>query len=445
MEAISNGVDDYLIEGLSFKLPGGSSYITDRRKCTYWASGSNIYKPLTGTKVVKFMINGEDGNWLDPSTIRIQFTLLNNSAAGKFVRPLGGPHLFFRRVRLMVQNQLAEDILDYNRFHQQMESLMPDNVRDNIDAEGFGYRWDDLQNRWAADYTTTTIPGIASGASQTVCFKLMSGITSQSKLIPIKFASLQIELEVVNNSDEAIITPGVINPDGTNVFTSTNTGTDWEINNVCVKCDVCTLDNALNNSYVEHLLAGKALPIKYTTYINQQSAITGNTVAVQVARAVSRLQSAFITLYKTPITPTILDKTAIKFYHPMAGTFNTAYDLEFQIQLGNKLLPEYPCKNISECFYHLKQTLNLPDWGLHSIGVDYKQYINNKFIFAMSFEKVPQSSWTGISTKSGQILIIKINANDKSTITGDIASLMYITLVSEQILEIRDTGCSVYD
>ena len=35
----------------------------------------------------------------------------------------------------MVQNQLAENILDYNRFHEMMFSLMPDNVRDNVDAE----------------------------------------------------------------------------------------------------------------------------------------------------------------------------------------------------------------------------------------------------------------------------------------------------------------------
>ena len=48
MESISNGVEDYLIDGLSFKLPLGSSYITDRRKSTFWASGSNIYKAEGG-------------------------------------------------------------------------------------------------------------------------------------------------------------------------------------------------------------------------------------------------------------------------------------------------------------------------------------------------------------------------------------------------------------
>ena len=59
----------------------------------------------------------------------------------------------------------------------------------------------------------------------------------------------------------------------------------------------------------------------------------------------------------------------------------------------------------------------------------------------MSFEKVPESSWTGTSTKSGQILLVKCSTADGSPI----ADQMYITLVSEQILEIRDVGVSVYD
>ena len=71
MESISNGVDDVRIDGLSFKLPPGSSYITDRRKSTCWASGSNIYKSEAGTKVVRFLLNGEDGTCLDPASIRV--------------------------------------------------------------------------------------------------------------------------------------------------------------------------------------------------------------------------------------------------------------------------------------------------------------------------------------------------------------------------------------
>jgi hypothetical protein len=62
------------------------------------------------------------------------------------------------------------------------------------------------------------------------------------------------------------------------------------------------------------------------------SAISGKTVAVQVARAVSRLQKCFITLYKNPTTETILDKQAIKFYHPMdqGNVYSTAHVWNFK-------------------------------------------------------------------------------------------------------------------
>ena len=95
----------------------------------------------------------------------------------------------------------------------------------------------------------------------------------------------------------------------------------------------------------------------------------------------------------------------------------------------------------------MKQTLNLHDYSLHSVGIDFDQYTSNKFIFAMSFEKMPQASWSGTNTISGQILLIKfkLNAVNTGTISGDIAQTMYITLQSENILDIRDVGCSILE
>ena len=102
------------------------------------------------------------------------------------------------------------------------------------------------------------------------------------------------------------------------------------------------------------MLSGKALPIKYSTFINQQSSVSGKTIAVQVARAVSRLQKCFITFYKNPggVAETILDKQAIELYHPMGDNsqYASALELEFQIQLGGKLYPEYPVRSVAECF-----------------------------------------------------------------------------------------------
>ena len=308
---------------------------------------------------------------------------------------------------------VAEDIQDYNRNHEMLLSMMPDHVRDNIDCEGFGYRWDDHPNKHIWAWNENTMPGIEGGKRQTVMFKPMLGLILQSKLLPVKYAPIVIELELCNSNEDPIISPGDLvgygkDDAGATVtlrpFTASNTGVDWSIENICVKVDCCTLDNQLNNEYTSHLLAGKALPIKYSTIISQQSTISRNNVAVQVSRAVSRLQKCFITLFKPYSTQEAWDKQAIKFYHPMGegneGFFDPDYELEFQIQLGSKLYPEYPVKSVSEAFCLLKQTLNLPDWGLHSVGIDYGQYISSKFIFAMSFEKVPEASWTGTNTKT---------------------------------------------
>ena len=89
--------------------------------------------------------------------------------------------------------------------------------------------------------------------------------------------------------------------------------------------------------------------------------------------------------------------------------------------------------------------MNLPDDVLHSVGIDFDQYTSNKFIFAMSFEKMPQASWSGTNTMSGQILLIKLNAVNTNTISGDIAQTMFITLQSENILEIRDSAVSIFE
>ena len=76
MEAAAQSVEDYLVDALTFKLQPGASYITNRRSVTYFPHGGNTYSPV-GVKVIKMMLTGQD--WLDPSTVRMQFDLLNLS------------------------------------------------------------------------------------------------------------------------------------------------------------------------------------------------------------------------------------------------------------------------------------------------------------------------------------------------------------------------------
>ena len=85
-----------------------------RRSCTFHTEGSNSYSASTGTRIFKFRLNGE--GWLDPSTVRVMFDVVNTD--GKITRtlkPLGYCHGFFRCLRFSVRGQIIGDIQDFNR------------------------------------------------------------------------------------------------------------------------------------------------------------------------------------------------------------------------------------------------------------------------------------------------------------------------------------------
>ena len=471
--------EDILIDNLSFKLNKGSSYIVDRRSVSFWPNGRNIYKSNSGNRVLKFSLNGEDNSWLDPQSVRIFFTL-QNLDIGAFhnkLRPLSPPYCFFRRMRIIADNQVVEDFDNYNRVHHMFSKMMSQGARKDEANEGFGYRYDDEVKTLVNNVGSELIPEV-NGVNclgfkdkMTVGFKPLCGLFSQFKYLPLKYmGNLTIELELITNATDCIIDyrDDTANTDIGNRFTNnvdnvatpganfTNTSIDWEINNARVVCDVCTLDNNLNNENVKHLLEGKGLPITYTTYITQSQTVKGLTdISVQVIRSVSKLVASFITFYKAG-SPSIgyeyCDKEFCRFYHPHQasdeadeGVYDANCDLEFQIQLGSKLYPEYPCRSLSECFYHLRKALNLPMFHQHSLSIDFKQYRDRQFIFAFSFEKVPDSSYTGINTRAGQQMLLRVKPANASINATDMPDNVYITMLSEQILEIKDLGLKVYD
>ena len=68
---------------------------------------------------------------------------------------------------------------------------------------------------------------------------------------------LTIELELVNSATDPLVLTGtdasgaVFQPTGE---TNANCSETWTITNVMLKCDVCTLDNAVDNQIADHLL-----------------------------------------------------------------------------------------------------------------------------------------------------------------------------------------------
>ena len=259
MEATAQSVEDLLVDGLSFKLKQGASYITNRRSVTYYPHGGNQYSP-TGVKVIKLMLTGSD--WLDPSTLRMMFDLRNtNTTVANQLYPISGPWCFFRRLRILCGGQMVEDIDYYNHVHELFHTLQPYEVRQNDDIEGFG------NGLYAPAVDSTDLnSGIPGGSSTTVGFKFLSGLLNQDKFLPIRYCPITIELELVNQFTDSVVALNVNSP--VNAYKADISST-WQIENVTVKSDVVTLDNSLDNEYAQHLLEGKSLPISYSSYVSQ--------------------------------------------------------------------------------------------------------------------------------------------------------------------------------
>ena len=443
VDSMANSVEDYLIDGLSFKLNPGASYVAERRSVSYFPSGSNIYQSGSGARVIRVNLTGE--GWLDPSTVRLTYTLVNtNGTAAKILRPISGAWSFFRRARCLVGGAIVDDIDYYNRVHEMLHILTSKLNRDNDSIEGFGARWDDdaSYNSWTPEYGAA----VKGNSARAVSFKPLFGLLNQSKYIPLMWSPLMFEFEVVNGATDAIAGVG-------DTLTADNTSTTWQIQDIRVVCDLVTLDSALQNSYAEHVLSGKPLPINYGSYVTQFQTLTSSDFAVSVTRAVSRLKSVFInfdgnhTVDAASGINGFFHRTFNTFVGPMYGTdcvggeYNYEKELQWQLQIGSKMFPEYPCRSMAETFYQLKKALGIHGSAFHSVAITDEQYRNDHFIIGVDTEKILEAGFTGLNTKAGDLMVVRNKGSNAHM--GPWATQIYIILHTDQILEIR--GCQVFD
>ena len=171
-----------------------------------------------------------------------------------------------------------------------------------------------------------------------VLFKPIFELFNQGKLLPLRYCPIQIELELVNSFTDAIVKRDAYN------------SALWNISNIQCKCDLLTLENTLDNEYASHLLSGKSLPINFATWSHtNQSTGNGKNFSANIHRALSRLKPMSVTLNSAE---SVSYKEANNFFHPIAAKLNDGYDVEdehsFQIQIGSKIMQEYPLSPVTE-------------------------------------------------------------------------------------------------
>jgi hypothetical protein len=83
----------------------------------------------------------------------------------------------------------------------------------------------------------------------------------------------------------------------------------------------------------------------------------------------------------------------------------------------------------------------LHDISSRQVDIDLNAFLETRHILGMSFEKAPGSAFaSGYNLRSGDLLRVSLENMDPGRANG-----MYLTLVHDVVLEIKEHGCSVYD
>ena len=306
------------------------------------------------------------------------------------------------------------------------------------------------------------------------------GLLNSNYYIPLRYAPLELQFQIVSDGTEPVVVPqgtggaGQTDKEGY-YFQAGDTSTSWELNNVFIRAEVITLDNTVNNNIVKHLLDGQSLKLVFPMYhtITQSFNAGGGEINMNIVKSSSKLTGCFITLYRTPRTGTfdaryLPDNYVFKrwnyFYNPAinkrinnSGLANTdalrgegfqawSKNLSWQIQLSNsQKYPEFEAQSLAETFYYLRRAIHYMNENQDSLSFSYKQYGENKFIIGMSFEKMADVNFTGYNSKMSGITNFKIKGTEGPLPAGEEIEELFVHLISESVLELRESGCVVYD
>ena len=121
-------------------------------------------------------------------------------------------------------------------------------------------------------------------------------------------------------------------------------------------------------------------------------------------------------------------------------THNEGREINYlTLQVGAVMMPQYPIRSHAECYYSLKTSLGIQSNTLYNVDINGNESRNNKFIVGIDCEKLLGLAFTGMNTKNSLMTIsLKTGLPNK-------ADRMHILLTAEQILEIADSGITVFD
>ena len=358
------------------------------------------------------------------------------------------------------------------------------------DAEAVTFGATKDHNNWGdltARYTRHSVAGIpGADGYMRLGHKPVCGLLESNYYLPLRYAPLELEFTIVSDEHAPVIAPFTKTDDNVHIdangyyFTTGDTSTLWELNNVIIRAEVIQLDNTVNNNIVKHLLEGQSLKLVFPMYhtMTQSFNAAGNEINMNIVKSASKLNGCFITLYRPPRAGADADnnnyyrhdnyiyKRWNYFNNPMInsrifdgpnpdgadrerfqgkGFQDRDLNLTWQLQINNKKYPEFECQSLAESAYYLRRTLHYLNPDQDAFSISYKRYREDKFVIGISFEKMADTNFTGQNTKQGGLLVFKLKGSNRALTDNEDVRELFAHMISESVLELRESGSILYD
>ncbi|MCR9134295.1 MAG: hypothetical protein NXI08_17135, partial [bacterium] len=80
-----------------------------------------------------------------------------------------------------------------------------------------------------------------------------------------------------------------------------------------------------------------------------------------------------------------------------------------------------------------------------AFSISYKRFREDKFVIGVSFQKMPDTNFAGSNTKMGGLLVFKLKGSNKSFTTDENVREIFVHMISESVLELRENTSVLYD
>jgi hypothetical protein len=279
-----------------------------------------------------------------------------------------------------------------------------------------------------ATLNTPSMGYLAAGTSYTVVHKLGLSLFSSAKLLPLRYAPLEVELTLAAPEDW-LITQIV----GTAYAGSTN----YSISNVQIIYDAYCLDEQVQNSFYKALLSSRVLSIPSMTIFQSVFQIAPNSTSASFSsvRAFSRLSHVWLTFRAAGPKSTSFICPGTTGGGNGGGATPALADggPSIRLSIGPHNYPDSaPLNTITETFFQFQKALgNVPN-------ITRDNFLNNAYTVVFDLRKVPSDPTSSISTRSGDLLRI-----DLQNLVQNQAVECWVTLFAFSCTCIRESGVTL--